>query len=264
MAWNPNRFVRTFRVSDTTSAERVLAILEMFERERRPLSLKELSEYCQIPPSTCHSLVQTLLKHSYLYNTGRRKDLYPTRKIYDIGIAVVANDLILQRLEPAMQALRESTRETIILGKKHKDSILYLEVLEGPQTVRYSARVGDSKPLHSTCVGKAILSGLPREEVRRWLTEHPPEKVTQNTITSYARLMDNLQEGKKLGYFTTRGENVPDVSAVAVPLSINDESFGLAVAGPSHRIEARFDEIVRDLQEAQKSLLDQGIARLQA
>ena len=251
-------------MSDSTSAERVLAILEMFERERRPLSLKELSEYCQIPLSTCHSLVRTLLKHSYLYNTGRRKDLYPTRKLYDIGVAIVTNDLILQRIEPAMQALRELTRETIILGQKQKNSVLYLEVLEGPQTVRYSAKAGESKPLHSTCIGKTILSGLPPEDIRRWLSEHPPEQVTENTITSYARLMDDLQAGKKLGYFTTRGENVPDVSAVAVPLSINNESFGLAVAGPSHRIDARFDEIVRHLKETQKSLVDQGIARLQA
>ena len=76
-------------MSDTKSAERVLAILEMFERERRPLSLKELAEYCRIPTSTCHGLVQTLLKHSYLYNTGQRKELYPTRKLYDMGAVIV-------------------------------------------------------------------------------------------------------------------------------------------------------------------------------
>jgi IclR family transcriptional regulator, acetate operon repressor len=251
-------------LADATSPERILAILEMFERERRPLSLKELAEHCQIPPSTCHTLVQTLLKHSYLYNTERRKDLYPTRKVYDIGVAVVANDLILQRLEPAMQALRVATRETIILGKRHRGSVIYLEVLEGPQTVRYSAKVGDLKPLHSTCIGKTVLSSLPPELIRRQLAEHPPEKVTAKTIVSYARLMDNLREGKKRGYFMTRGENVPDVSAIAVPLSINDELFGLAVAGPGHRIDARFDEILRELRDAQKDLVKLGIARLQA
>ena len=260
---NPVTPLRTSRVSDATSAERVLAILEMFERERRPLSLKELSEYCQIPGSTCHMLVQTLLKRAYLYHTGRRKDLYPTRKLYDIGASVVANDSILQKMEPTMQELRDSTRETVILGKRHKDSIIYLEVLEGPQTVRYSARAGDSKPLHSTCIGKAILSGMRPEDIRQWLTEHPAERVTENTITTYARLMDDLQTGKRLGYFTTHGENVPDVSAVSVPLDINTESFGLAVAGPSHRIEARFDEIVRLLKEARTELIDQGIARAQ-
>ena len=254
---------RLAHLSDTTSAERVLAILEMFERERRPLSLKELSEYCQIPPSTCHNLVQTLLKHSYLYLTGRRKDLYPTRKLYDIGLAIVANDAILQKLESAMELLRESTRETVILGKRQKDSIIYLEVLESPQTVRYSAKAGDIKPLHSTCIGKTILAGLKPEELRLWLAEHPVKKVTENTLTSYPRLMDNLLEGKKLGYFMTRGENVPDVSAVATPLSINDELFGLAVAAPSHRFDAKFEEIVRELLGIQKALIEQGIARLQ-
>ena len=249
-------------MSDITSGERVLAILEMFRRKRRPLSLKELSEYCRIPPSTCHSLVQSLLKHSYLYNTGHRKDLYPTRKIYDIGVAVMTNDAILRELEPAMQALRESTRETVILGKRHKEHVLYLEVLESPQIVRYTANAGDKKPLHSTCIGKTLLSGLPPEEVRRWLSEHMPAKVTQNTITGYARLMSCLREGKRLGYFTTRGENVPDVSAVAVPLSINHEAFGLAVAGPTHRVDAKLEEIVRSLRQAQKSLVEQGIAEL--
>ena len=75
-----------------------------------------------------------------------------------------------------MEALRESTQETMILGKRHKDNVLYLEVLEGPQTIRYSAKVGDTKPLHSTCIGKTVLSGLKPEEVRRWLDEHPPAK----------------------------------------------------------------------------------------
>jgi len=260
----PDYCARAAGVADTTSAERVLVILEMFERERRPLSLKELSEYCQIPPSTCHALVQTLLRRAYLYHTGRGKDLYPTRKLYDIGVTVVANDVVLKRLRPAMEALRDATRETVILGKRHKDSIIYLDVLEGPQTVRYSARVGERKPLHSTCIGKTILSALKPEEIRLWLAEHPPRKITENTITSYARLMEDLQAGKQRGYFTTRGENVPDVSAISVPLNINNESFGLAVAGPSHRIDARFDEFVSALQATQSGLLDQDIARRQA
>jgi len=243
-----------------TSPERAFAILEMFERERRPLSLKELSEYCQIPSSTCHALVRTLLERSYLYQTGQRKELYPTRRLYDMGATIVANDAVLQKLLPVMVALRDSTQETVILGKRHHDCVIYLEVLEGPQTIRYSARVGETKPLHSTCIGKTILSGLTPEEIRQWLEAHPPQKVTENTITSYARLMDNLEQGNKLGYFTTRGENVPDVTAVSIPVGINNQLYGLAVAGPSHRVEARFDDIALALRNTQKSLRDQRIA----
>ena len=247
-------------MSDAKSVERVFAILEMFERERRPLSLKDLSEYCQIPTSTCHSLVHSMLNRSYLYQTGRRKDLYPTRRLFDIGSRIVANDMILQRLAPTMEILRERTRETVILGKRQKDSVTYLEVLESPQTIRYSANVGDMKPLHSTCIGKTMLGAMRPQDLRDWLETHPLESVTDTTITSYARLMDALEDGKRKGYYTTRGENVVDVTAVAVPVSVNNEFLGIAVAGPSHRMDAVFDEIVSALQAAQDMLVDHGIA----
>lgn len=247
-------------MSEATSPERMLAILEMFEKERRPLSLKELSDYCRIPPSTCHNLVHTLLRHSYLYQTGQRKDLYPTRRLYDMGATILANDQILQRLLPAMEQLRDATRETVILGKRQKDRIVYLEVLESPEVIRYSARAGDTKPLHSTCIGKTILSTLKTEEVRRVLEEHPPLQVTPNTITGFDRLMADLDRGRARGYFTTHGENVADVTALAVPISVNNELFGLAVAGPSHRVDASLERISQTLKDAQEDLLQQGIS----
>ena len=113
-------------MSDTTSVERAFAILETFEREKRALSLKELSEFCRIPASTCHSLVHTLVRRAYLYQTGRRKELYPTRRLYDMGATILAHDEVLLRLLPAMEELRDATRETVILGKRRKEDIVYL------------------------------------------------------------------------------------------------------------------------------------------
>ena len=247
-------------VKDTKSVERVFAILETFERERRSLSLKELAEYCQIPISTCHGLIRTMIHRSYLYQGGRRKDVYPTRRLYDIAKTILENDPVLQRLAPLLENIRDLTRETIILGKRQKDNIVYLEVLESPQTIRYSANVGDIKPLHSTCIGKAMLSTLPPEELRSWLESKTMEKITDFTIVSYARLIENLQDGKRLGYFTTRGENVADVTAVAVPVTVNNELYALAVAGPSHRMDGNFDRCVKFLLQAQDSLFARGIA----
>ena len=242
-----------------TSVERAFAILETFERERRPLSMKELADTCRIPASTCHSLVHTLLKRSYLYQTGRRKDLYPTRRLHDLGAVILAHDPVLQRLEPAMQALRDATRETVILGKRQKDGILYLEVIEGPEVIRYSARPGDTKPLHSTSIGKALLSAMKDQDLRSMLLESSLERVTGTTITEAEALLNDIADGRGQGCFITRGENVPDVTAMAVPIAVNHELFGLAVAGPSHRMDARDAEIRAALLETRDSLLDQGL-----
>lgn len=243
-----------------TSVERAFAILEMFGRERRMLSLKDLSEFCHIPASTCHSLLHTLLRRSYLYQAGRRKDFYPTRKLYDLGTVLIANDPILQRFLPVMENLRETTRETVILGKRQSGQVVYLEVLEGPQTIRYSARAGDLKPLHSTCIGKVLLAACTPEEIRELLNRHPAQKVTAKTITNYAGLMEDLEAGKRRGFFTTSGENVPDVTALGVPVSANNEVFGLAVAGPSHRIETNFNDIAQALLHARSRLPGDAVA----
>lgn len=247
-------------MSDTSSPERLLAIFEMFEREKRPLSLKELAELCRIPASTCHTLVHTLLKRAYLYQTGHRKDLYPTRRLYDLGSVILENDKFLQRLIPIMEKLREDTRETIILGKRQKDSIVYLEVAEGPEVIRYSARPGDTKPLHSTCIGKTVLSTLPEEEVRALFVEQSPAPITPNTIISIDRILADLEQGRRRGFFTTHGENVVDVTALSAPIFANNELFGLAVAGPSHRVNASFDKISEALRSAVNDMINQGIA----
>jgi IclR family transcriptional regulator, acetate operon repressor len=243
-----------------TSVERAFAILETFERERRPLSMKEVAEACRIPASTCHSLVHALLGRAYLYQTGRRKDLYPTRRLYDLGATILANDPVLIRLEPAMQALREATRETVILGKRQKDRVIYLEVLESPEVIRYSARPGNTKPLHSTCIGKALLSTLEEAELHALLTQFALPRITAATIIEIDAILANIEAGRVQGCFVTRGENVPDVTAMAVPLAMNNDVYGLAVAGPSHRMDLREGEIRAALAASRDALLDRGVA----
>jgi DNA-binding IclR family transcriptional regulator len=244
---------------DNKSAERTLAILEAFEERKRSLTLRELAECCDIPVSTCHALVHTLLNRSYLYQTSRRKDLYPTRRILDLAATIVAHDPYLERLAPILQQLRMDTQETVILGKRQKDEIVYLEVLESPQTIRYSARAGALKALHSTCIGKVMLGAMKPAELAAWLRNHSLHKVTGSTIVTQSRLIEDLKAGAELGCYTTRGENVPDVTAIAAPVIVNNELLGLAIAGPTHRMEPNFNKQVSRLLDAQRKLRREGI-----
>jgi DNA-binding IclR family transcriptional regulator len=242
------------------SVERALSILELFERQRRPLTLKEIADDCGIPASTCHSLVHTLLKRAYLYQSGARKDVYPTRRLFDLGATIVAHDPVLQRVLPTMAHLQDATGETVILGKRQGARVVYLEVLESPQVIRYSARAGDTKPLHSTCIGKALLSSLGNAQAADLLARNPPERITESTIVSVERLLADLDDGRAKGRFVTWGENVPDVTAVAVPLQLAHDVYGLAVAGPAHRMDSRIDELARALALAAHDLSPQGNA----
>jgi hypothetical protein len=47
--------------------------------------------------------------------------------------------------------LRELTQETVIIGKRQDDAVIYLGVWEGFQSIRYNVRPGDYKAWHFQC-----------------------------------------------------------------------------------------------------------------
>jgi DNA-binding IclR family transcriptional regulator len=245
-----NNFSRLKIMASVPSAERTLNLFEAFGTVGKPLGLSELAQRMNVPVSSCHGLVQTLLARGYLYALGRRRDFYPTRRLFDLAQTIVRNDPFLERLGAELQALRDETRETVIVGKRQGDAVLYLDVVEGPHTVRYTAGPGEYKPLHSSSIGKVMLGAMANEALEEWLRSHSLPAVTGHTLVDPARLRCDLEESRRRGWFMTRGENVEDVTALAVALSIRDEVFGLAVAGPSHRMAKRVDELAARLVAA--------------
>lgn len=243
-------------MSRVRTADRTLAIFEAFEAARHPLLLSELAQRAEVPVSSCYGLVQTLLERGYLYSMGRRKDVYPTRRLLDVAQRIVTHDPILERMEPMLRELRDGTRETVILGKRQGDAVLYLEVVPGLHTVRYTANPGEFKPLHSSSIGKSLLGSLGAEALDAWLASHPLPAVTDETIVEPAQLRADLAEGARRGYFMTRGENVSDVAALAAPISIHGESFGVAVAGPTHRMQPQIEEHAAQLLQTRDTIQD--------
>jgi IclR family transcriptional regulator, acetate operon repressor len=225
-----------------TAVERVLDILESFHASQKPLSLTDLAELASIPKSSCHAIVGTLSARGYLYTLARPRALYPTRKFYDLACAIHARDPFMERVLPMLERLRDSSRETVILGKRQGEQVIYLQVVESPQSIRYSARPGEFKPLHSSAIGKALIGSLKEAELRAFLQGRPLPAATPATLTDPQALLSDLLDSRRRGYFLTRGENVPDVWAVAAFLTVNAETLGVAVAGPRHRMEGNVTE----------------------
>ena len=220
------------------AAARTLDVLETFRGARRPLSLSELARLARIPVSTCHALVRTLEQRGFLYYPSQR-EAYPTRKLLELARDLDAHDPIVARLAPTLAALRDATRETVILGMRQGDAALYLLVLDSPHIVRYTAHAGEFKPLHSSSTGKCFLGLMDDDELDAWLRSHALARVTPGTITSARALKRNVQESRASGCYVTRGENVADVMAVAAPVKAGSAQLAIAVAGPLHRMEAQ-------------------------
>ena len=73
--------------------------------------------------------------------------------------------------------------------------------------------------------------------MRAQLASRPLPAITGSTLTEPDALAQDILDGRRRGYFVTRGENVPDVWAVSAFLSVSSETLAVAIAGPRHRME---------------------------
>eukprot|EP00752_Nemacystus_decipiens_P000331 g331.t1 len=191
------------------TAQRVLEIFEAFATLQKPLTLSQLSDAVGAPVSSCFSIVKTLEEQGYLHCVSSRKEWYPTGRMAANARAIEKGEPLLLRFETVLAALRKKTNETIILGQASSagTAILYLKVFEGGQAIRYTSEVGARKPVHSTAIGKAVLSTLPPDQRRRIADSLKYERITDRTMGGERDLLKDVEDGIARGYQMTRGEN---------------------------------------------------------
>lgn len=232
------------------SATRTLQIFETFAQACEPLALSDLARRNTIPVSACHGLVRTLEARGYLYECGPRRAYYPTLRWLEKARLIAEHDPLARRAAPVLEALAQASGETVLLGKRLEDRVLYLVVVESRHAIRYSAQVGDLKPLHSSSAGKALLGAMPQAEREALLARLKLPRVTPHTITRRAALEKDLAASRARGWYATRGENVPDVHAIAASVVFAGQTCAVVVAGPAHRMQAALKRHVKQLQRA--------------
>ncbi len=221
------------------AAGRALDMFEAFGACGRPLTLSELAREIGVPASSCFSLIQTFLARGYLYS-GARRAYYPTRLMLETARAIAANDPLSEGVTEAVARLRDATGETVIAGKLEGREVIYLDVADSPHTVRYTTAIGARKPLHSSAMGKALLGRMDEAALAALLDELPLARITPKTLTSRPALEAEIAAGRRRGWYMTRGENVVDVMAVAATVVLHEEPVGITVAGPVHRMQAKY------------------------
>ncbi len=229
------------------SAARVLDVIEAFATERRPLTLSELAKTLAIPAASCLELIRTLSGRGYLYEVERRGGFYPTGRLQAQAAVIAAHDPIVARASEALHDLRDRTGETVVLAKLRGHDVLYLDVVESRQSVRYIAEIGAVRPVQANSLGKALLSGLDRASRDDLLAGIDFPALTSRTLDRAALEQDLAASGAK-GWYCNLGESVPDLGAIARPLRLAD-SYAVSVAGPLARIEAALEAHAQALRE---------------
>lgn len=243
-------------MADVKLVARTLDVFELYAREMRPLSLTELADGLGAPASSTLALVRTLVAKGYLYETRRRGGYYPTRRLSSVSRRIDAPDSIENLLEPYLLALRDATGETVVLGKREGLRVLYLDVAESAQPIRYMAEAGSARFLHANSLGKALLSLLNEEALNDLLKRIDWVALTADTRTDEQSLRQDLQAIRARGWSENIRESVPDLAAVAKAFPLAGAEYAISVVGPIDRMLARWDEHAEALVASVEAIQD--------
>jgi DNA-binding IclR family transcriptional regulator len=230
--------------------DQLLDLLELFAKDRTPLTLTQLSQELGMPKSSTFNLIDTLLVRGFLYETRQRGGYYPTRRIQDLASDIMDGDTVLDSLHGELEALSQDTGETALLAIRQGSEVVYVDVVEAEAPIRYNARVGDRRPIYTASSGKAILSSYTEDERHEIVASLDFAVHQKSTIRTADQLMADLSAAIRRGWCEDRAEFTPDVMGIGVPLLHGGRRFGLAVAGPIYRLRQHRAELAGRLQDA--------------
>lgn len=197
---------------------RALSILELFDAHTAELGITEMAERLDLHKSTLAGLVYTLENSGYLEQN-------PTTRKYRLGVKLVERAFVaLGHLEvtrvalPHLERLRNWRNETVNLAVLDGDEVVYIERLLGSQTLGMRSEVGKRAMAHSTALGKALLSQLPKSELDVFLANCDLPPVTPNTITEPQELKRELELVRSRGYAVDMEEDQVGGACIAAPI----------------------------------------------
>ena len=223
------------------AVERSLEIVDAVQ-ELNGARVTELSEHLGWAPSTVHSHLKTLEHHRYLIKEG---------DTYTIGLEFLnrggyarERKQAYRMAEDIVEELADETEERAQFIVEEHGRGIYLHTATGNHAVQVNSRLGRVKGLHNSASGKAILSQLPEERVAEIVDRWGLEATTENTITDYDELLEELEEIRQRGVSYNREESTRGLHAIAVPVvGSYDQVIGsFGISGPSNRFKGELFE----------------------
>jgi DNA-binding IclR family transcriptional regulator len=140
----------------TQTLLRGLAILEAAAAGVR--DLRSFGAVLGTTRSTTHRLVSSLVQARYLRQVQGGYLLGP--KLIELGTIALEQMPLTAVARAHLQSLADETLDTIHLGVRDGDDVLYIDKIPGQRGLEMRSRVGHRMPLASTGIGKAMMLDL--------------------------------------------------------------------------------------------------------
>ncbi len=228
------------------SLTRGLSILECLAKAEGGLTLTDVGQRVQLPPSTVHRLLATLEKMGYVYQAGELGRWYVGLQAFAVGSSFLSSRDFVAQSHPYMRRLMDQSGETVNLAILDGTEAVFVDQVQCREMMRTIVKLGSRAPLHASGVGKAIFASLPDDQIDAILKVRGLPRITGNTITTPETMWASIRVIRQRGWSFDDEEHAIGTRCVAGPIyDEHAETLGaISLAGPSSRLP---DERIKQL-----------------
>ncbi len=128
--------------------------------------VKEIGRLIGTTRSTTHRLAVCLTQEGYL-RRSEKLGYFLGPKLIEFGFRARDEISLAQIARPFLEELAQATGDTIHLGVREGDHVLYLDKVSGTKGLEMRSRIGSRMRIATTAMGKALLLNSPEEEWKR-------------------------------------------------------------------------------------------------
>jgi IclR family acetate operon transcriptional repressor len=217
-------------------------IIEALAAAGQPMRLTALANQLGEAKAKMHRHLSTLKFLGFVDQDTQTECYRLGPKLVHIGQAAIDQFDLRRLAEPYMTRLRDLTRQTIVLSMPASGDAIVNAVVDSPNLVTISVRLGYRLPAHASAQGRVTLAFTPAATQQRVLARKL-QLVTPRTIVDPVQLRERLGRIRTQLYDVSMDETMLGISAVAAPiLNFENELVGaIAVVGTTQYVHDPVD-----------------------
>jgi ribosomal protein L21 len=195
--------------------ERMMKLLDVLSYHPDPVSLKQLALETGLHPSTAHRILAAMAASGVVERAEAGSYRLGIR-LLELGNVVKSRISIRAAAMPLMQRLHQQIGESVNLGVRQGDEIVYVErTSSGRSSIRVVHLVGARAPLHVTAVGKLYLADDSPQQLRDYARRTGLPGFTPTSLTSVSALEREVDRARRHGIAFDNEEIEPGLRCIA-------------------------------------------------
>ena len=199
------------------AADQTLQILRHLARRAAPIAASALARDLAIPRSTVYHLLRTLESHGFVVHLPQERRWGLGTSAFELAGGYARQEPLARLGRPVIAALADRVGESAHLAVMSGRDVLYIVEERAVRRPALVTDVGVRLPAHLTATGRAMLSALPRPQVRALYPDAAAfTDRTGSGPSTPAQLREVLREARQHGAAHEDGEVTAGFRSVAV------------------------------------------------